>query len=138
MDEQINTLIIAAHGSRKKASNIEVEKLVQRLAGQVTDPDFPGRFDRVMHAFLQLADPLLETALKQAVADGAAKVVVFPFFIGSGSHILEDIPALVEGVRSTHPEVEFVLTRHLGKLAAIEQVIIDEVTGSGTSHTPGS
>ena len=128
MEKQMKTLIIAAHGSRKQASNIEVERLAGRLAGKLSD-----RFDRVIPAFLQFADPLLEDVLQTAAKDGG-QVVVFPFFIGSGSHILEDIPALVSQAGLDHPEVEFILARHLGKLESIDRIIIDEVTGSGTSH----
>ncbi|MFH2091685.1 MAG: CbiX/SirB N-terminal domain-containing protein [Pseudomonadota bacterium] len=119
----MKVLIIAAHGSRKKESNIEVEKLADRLARKVD-----GRFDKVIHAFLQMADPLLETSLTQCVKNGATHVVIFPFFIGSGSHILEDIPSLVEKAQQANPHVEFKLTRHLGSIEAIEAVIINEVT----------
>lgn len=126
----MNVLVIAAHGSRKAASNIEVEKLAARLALK-----HEGGFERVVHAFLQIAEPLLETTLADLAGTGAARIVVFPFFIGSGSHILEDIPNLVERARKKYPDVEFILTRHLGKIPAVEQVIIDEVTGSGTSHS---
>ena len=75
------------------------------------------------------ADPLLETVLHDQAAGGAVKVVVFPFFIGSGSHILEDIPNLVKKAGQDHPAVEFVLTRHLGKIESVDQIIINEVAG---------
>ncbi len=118
----MNVLIIAAHGSRKKESNLEVEKLTRRLEEKLN-----SRFDRVVHAFLQIAEPLLEAVLQDQVALGASRVVIFPFFIGSGSHILEDIPNLVTAAVKAHPNVEFKLTRQLGKIPAIDDVIINEV-----------
>ena len=119
----MKVLVIAAHGSRKKESNIEVEKLAIRLAQK-----FDNQFDKVVHAFLQIADPLLETTLTKWVKEGATHMVIFPFFIGSGSHILEDIPNLVKKAKQTNPQVEFILTRQLGKIEAIDEVIINEVT----------
>ncbi len=117
-------LVIAAHGSRKQASNIEVERLTQRLAKKMEK-----QFDQVKHAFLQLADPLLETTLNDLAQSGTSQIVVFPFFIGSGSHILEDIPNLVKKVGQTYPDITFTLIRHLGAIEAIETVIVDEVCG---------
>ena len=73
----MKVLVIAAHGSRKASSNLEVEKLAERLAGKLKNS-----FEKVTHAFLQFADPLLETVLDDLAKEGAVKIVVFPFFIG--------------------------------------------------------
>jgi sirohydrochlorin cobaltochelatase len=119
----VKALIIAAHGSRRIESGREVSSLVHRLSQKVT-----GSFDMVEHAFLQFAEPLLEQKIEETVQKGAAKIVIFPFFISSGSHILVDIPELVEKARSIHPGVEFIVTRPLGKIETIEEIIIREVT----------
>ncbi len=124
MENKLKILVIAAHGSRKQTSNIEVERLTQRLAKKMEN-----QFDQVKYAFLQIAEPLLETILNDLAQSGASQVVVFPFFIGSGSHILEDIPNLVKKVGQTYPDITFTLTRHLGAIEAIETVIVDEVCG---------
>lgn len=118
----MNILIIAAHGSRKETSNREVAELARKLSGKLSH-----MFDRVTHAFLQFADPLLAQELSAHASRGAKKIVVFPFFIGSGSHILTDIPDLVEKTKRRHPNTGFEITRHLGSLETIEDVIIKEV-----------
>jgi sirohydrochlorin ferrochelatase len=120
----LKALIIAAHGSRKKESNLEVEFLVENVSQKAK-----GSFEIVTHAFLQMAEPLLEKKIDELVQRGATKIVIFPFFIASGSHILVDIPDLVKQARITYPHVEFVLTRHLGKIQAIEDIIVQEVAG---------
>lgn len=117
----MNILLIAAHGSRKEASNKEVESLATRLALKLSPS-----FDRVEHAFLQFADPLLETTLDALASETPHRIVVFPFFIGSGSHITEDIPELVKSAAQTHPSVTFELTNHLGKIQAIDDLIANE------------
>ena len=119
----LKALIIAAHGSRKKESNLEVASLVERVSKKAKES-----FEMIEHAFLQMADPLLEKKINEMVQKGATKIVIFPFFIGSGSHILVDIPELVKQAQLTYNHVEFKLTRHLGKIEAIEDVIIHEVT----------
>lgn len=121
-EKRLKALIIAAHGSRKKESNFEVASLTERLSQKAT-----GSFDIVDHAFLQFAEPLLEHKIEELVQKGAKKIVVFPFFIASGSHILVDIPELIKKIKKTNPNVDFKVTRHLGKIDAIEDIILREV-----------
>lgn len=118
----MKALIIAAHGSRKKESNQEVASLVENVSKKAE-----GSFEIVAHAFLQMADPLLDKKINELVQKGVTKIVVFPFFIASGSHILVDIPELIKQARITYPHVDFRLTRHLGKIQAIEDIILQEV-----------
>ena len=118
----VKALIIAAHGSRKKESNLEVASLAKRLSHKTK-----GLFEIVEHAFLQFAEPLIEEKIDELVQKGAKKIVIFPFFIASGSHILVDIPDLIKKVQITHGNVEFTITRHLGKIEAIDNIIIQEV-----------
>ncbi len=119
----MKALIIASHGSRKKESNLELEALTEHVSKKIARESF----EKVEHAFLQFAEPLLEKKIEQLVKEGATKIVIFPFFIGSGNHILVDIPKLVENAKLNHDHVEFKVTRHLGKIEAIEEVIIQEV-----------
>jgi len=118
----LNILVIAAHGSRKNESNQEVIALAQTLAPKVN-----GYFDRVEPAFLQFAQPLLETTLETLASEDPERIVVFPFFIGSGSHIKKDIPSLVDGTQKKYPHILFDITRHLGKIEAISDIIAKEV-----------
>lgn len=118
----MNILIIAAHGSRKQESNHEVIQLSLKLAEKLENT-----YDIVEPAFLQFAEPLLEDQLAALAEKDPGKVVIFPFFIGSGSHILTDIPQMVEVAREKYPNIQFNITRHLGKLESIEDVIVSEV-----------
>ncbi|MCP3875247.1 MAG: cobalamin biosynthesis protein CbiX [Desulfobacteraceae bacterium] len=118
----MKALIIAAHGSRKKESNLEIASLTQNVSKKIKET-----FDRVDHAFLQFADPLLENKIDELVKKGVIEIVIFPFFIGSGSHILVDIPEMIKRSQLAYDHVEFKVTRHLGKIQAIEDVIAMEV-----------
>lgn len=118
----MKALIIAAHGSRKKESNLEVASLAARVLEKAKKS-----FEVVEYAFLQFADPLLEMRIDELVQKGATKIVIFPFFIGSGHHILVDMPELIKKAQLTYQQVEFKLTRHLGKIEAIEDIILHEV-----------
>ncbi len=118
----MKALVIAAHGSRKKETALEVEALVERLAKKAAD-----EFHFVEHAFLQFTEPGLEEVMETLVQRGAKKIFIFPFFIAVGTHVLQDLPECIEKAQKTHPGVDFIITRHLGALESIEDVILNEV-----------
>jgi sirohydrochlorin ferrochelatase len=128
--KNMNGLIIVAHGSRKKESARQVTALCEKISEKIQNlskGDGGKGFDMVVPAFLQFSSPLLEDAIGQLVRKGALKIVVFPFFIAAGSHLLKDIPALIEGAGNDYPGVEFSITRHLGGIDSIEDIISNEV-----------
>ena len=45
---------------------------------------------------------------------GARQVLVIPFILNAAGHVKMELPAAVEAARERHPQVEFVVTRHLG------------------------
>lgn len=118
----MNALIIVAHGSRNKKSARQVAALCRKISEKAQN-----KFDLVAHAFLQFASPLLEETIEDLVQRGARRVIVFPFFIAAGSHLLQDIPEAVEKAGKAYPGVAFSITRHLGGIEAIEDIILHEV-----------
>jgi sirohydrochlorin ferrochelatase len=122
-DFYLKALIIAAHGSRKEEFRAEVLHLVKQISETRN-----LAFEITEAAFLQFCDPLLESQIDCVVEKGATLITIFPFFISAGSHIQKDIPDLIKTVQKKYPSVQFKLTRHLGKIEKIKDVIIDEVS----------
>ncbi len=124
----MKTVIVAAHGSRQKTSAAEVAALAKKLDIKVKT-DGLNDIHQVVHAFLQFCDPSLETVIQNLADSGVDEMVIFPFFISAGSHVQTDIPRAVETARHRHPGVRFHITRHLGILDAVENLILQEVAG---------
>ena len=101
-------LILVAHGSRREASNDEVRELAGRLSRQ------PGNYDLVRPAFLELAEPSIPDAIQAAVDNGATRVVILPYFLSAGRHVVKDIPAEVEKAREVLPGVDIHILPYLG------------------------
>jgi len=118
----LKALIIAAHGSRKNESNQEVLNLANAIYESIK-----LEFQFVEPAFLQFCEPLLEPQIDLMAEKGATHITIFPFFIGSGSHLMVDIPESIKKAKKKYPGVDFRLTRHLGKIEEIKEVIIREV-----------
>ena len=100
------TLLIAAHGSRQSAGNDEVLRFVDALRERHAQR-------RIEVCFIEHADVLLNDGLDNA-AKGAQRVVLIPFILNAAGHVKMELPAAIESARERHPNVEFVVTRHLG------------------------
>jgi len=101
-------VLLVAHGSRVPESNAEIETLAGRLAAHA------GAGATVSHAFLELARPSIAEAIDALAGDGARRIVVIPYFLSAGRHVVDDIPAIVADARRRHPQVELVMTTHFG------------------------
>ena len=91
-------LIILAHGSRDPRWAEPFERLQQRVSQRAPAID-------VRLAYLEAMKPDLPTAVADLVRDGASVIRVAPVFFGQGSHLREDLPALIGSVRIDHPGV---------------------------------
>lgn len=101
-------LILVAHGSRREASNDEVRELAGQLA-RLSD-----NYDQVSPGFLELAQPSIPDAIQAAAGNGATRIVVLPYFLSAGRHVVKDIPAEVEKARAALPGVDIHILPYLG------------------------
>lgn len=122
-DFRLKALVITAHGSRKKTSNDEIFKLAKKVSGLRTHD-----FDSISAAFIQFTEPLLPDEIEKLAAGGTEKIIIFPYFTGSGNHVMKDIPDIIYDACERHPDVRISVTAHLGGLSGIEHLIIDEVS----------
>jgi sirohydrochlorin cobaltochelatase len=100
------TILLAGHGSRKAAGNQEIEQFAAQW--RTRHPDW-----RIEVCFIEHAEILLNDGLDRA-AKGARRVVMIPFILNAAGHVKMELPAALNAARARHPEVEFVVTRHLG------------------------
>jgi sirohydrochlorin ferrochelatase len=95
----VTAIVIFAHGSSIESANDSVRRIadsVRREAG----------FDLVETAFLEQGRPDLGGAIEAAVAQGARRVVVVPYFLTLGLHLQRDLPNIVSGLAVLHKGVE--------------------------------
>ena len=100
------TFLLAGHGSRNREGNDEIEKFAAQWREK--HPDW-----RIEVCFIEHADVLLNEGLDRAAQD-AGRVVLIPFILNAAGHVKMELPAAIESARERHPNVEFVVTRHLG------------------------
>ncbi len=96
MADKRRALVLVAHGSRRESSNEEVRRVAAQLAEQAGE-----RYQMVHAAFLELAVPLIPDGVQCCIDNGMEDIVVLPYFLSAGRHVVEDIPAEVAKVHNT-------------------------------------
>ncbi|MDH3979174.1 MAG: CbiX/SirB N-terminal domain-containing protein [Gammaproteobacteria bacterium] len=118
----MKSMLVVAHGSRRAESNDEVRELARLLGSQVD-----ASFESVSCAFLELAEPSIPDGLRAAIAGGASEVVVMPYFLSAGRHVVTDIPGEVDIVRAEYPGITITLAPYLGAAPELASLILRHV-----------
>ena len=112
----VTAIVIFAHGSSIESANDSVRRIadsIRRDAG----------FDLVEAAFLEQGRPDLAGALEAAVAQGAKRVVVVPYFLTLGIHLQRDLPNIVSGLARIHKGVEIRVAQPLDGHPALDGIL---------------
>lgn len=124
----MHALLLIAHGSRREASNDEVRELAKKL-GQIS----ADRFDLVIPAFLELAEPDIPNGVSLCAQAGATEVTAIPYFLSAGRHVANDIPAELEKAQQAHNAVTIHHSNYLGKHDSIADLLLTIATEAGNS-----
>ena len=120
-------LLIAAHGSRRASSNDKI-----RAPGARVSANLGGAFERVEVAFLEIASPTIESVLAELVSGEATEVVVLPYFLSAGNHVVQNIPREIEKVLAQWPDKKINVLPHIGALDTMAQVITEACKNSSS------
>ncbi len=116
-------ILVVAHGSRRESSNHEVEILAKKLALLATE------FDSVSAAFLEMAEPNIKTGLNKLIEQGANEIIVLPYFLAAGRHVVDDVPEDIETVKAEHPEVKIQVSEHFGAVNEVPGLLLKLALG---------
>lgn len=109
-------LVLFAHGARDPAWAAPLVRLRDRI--QAAAPGTP-----IEIAFLEMMEPDLTVAARRLIDAGCASLAVVPIFLGQGGHVRRDLTALVEQLRSDHPEIRFDVAGAVGEDASVLDAI---------------
>jgi sirohydrochlorin ferrochelatase len=118
--EPRTAVLLIAHGSRLEQANDDLHMLVSRLEER-------GDYAIVEPSFLELAEPNIESAGDRCVARGASRVLMVPYFLSAGVHLLHDLTAARNVLAQKHPGVEFRLGPALGPHPLLERLVLERI-----------
>ncbi|QEH35399.1 Sirohydrochlorin cobaltochelatase [Aquisphaera giovannonii] len=113
-------VLLIAHGSRHEPANEELRDLAARLAGQ-------GGHPIVEPCFLELAEPSIAIGGARCASRGAKLVLMIPYFLSSGVHLLRDLTAARDALEERFPGVEFRLGPPLGPHPLLDRLVAARV-----------
>ncbi len=113
-------VLLIAHGSRHAPANDDLHRMVATIAEQ-------GEYRIVEPAFLELAEPNIAVSGDRCVSRGATRVLMVPYFLSSGVHLLRDLTAARDELKQRHQAVEFRLGPPLGPDPLLEKLVADRV-----------
>src|SRR5690348_4425074 len=113
-------VLLIAHGSRHAPANDDLHELAARFAAE-------GSYPIVEPCFLELAEPDIPAGGDRCVARGAARVLMIPYFLSAGVHLLRDLAAARDDLRSRHPTVAFQLGSPLGPDPLLDRLVAERI-----------
>ena len=113
-------VLLVAHGSKISGANEAIDQVVKAL--QTKEPA-----TLFQTAFLELQSPDIAQGIELCLARAADEVVVVPYFVQTGRHVVQDIPKIVSEAQARHPAKMITLASYLGFDERIVSLIKDRV-----------
>ncbi|MGK2900676.1 MAG: sirohydrochlorin chelatase [Burkholderiaceae bacterium] len=111
-----HALLLFAHGARDPYWAEPFEAVARRVRAR--EPQLA-----VQLAFLEFMTPTLADAAERLVRAGSTRVDVVPLFLGAGGHVRKDLPALLAGLVTAHPQVQWQLRRAIGEIDSVIEAL---------------
>jgi len=118
----MKSLIVIAHGSKKKNSNNEVIEIVKQIKKSKT------QYLLIEPAFLEFATPSIEQSVKKSIDKNYLEIFIYPYFLNSGKHVTSDIPKAIKELEIKYPKAIFTILPHFGQSNKINQIILADTT----------
>lgn len=119
-------LILFAHGSRDSEWASPLKRV--RAAVIAGAPDL-----KVELAFLEFLAPSLQDCASALVSEGFDRIVVVPMFIAQGGHLKNDLPLILDELRTRFPHVTFDMPGPVGEAESVVQAMAAYVLGLSTA-----
>jgi sirohydrochlorin ferrochelatase len=100
-------VLLIAHGSRRAEANRDLVRLAESVRER-------GAYGIVEIAYLELAEPTIPEGISRSVEQGALAVLMMPYFLSAGSHVVEDLERYRQEAARRFPSVRIQLCPPLG------------------------
>ena len=116
-------ILLMAHGSRISEANDAAREIAAKVKKMT-------QFDIVEVSFREQHLPNIQEGVDRCVAQGAQRILLVPYFLYMGAHVLEDLPEELELARQRHPGIEMVLGKHLGVHDKLAEIVVERIAQS--------
>ncbi|GAB4464295.1 MAG: hypothetical protein OHK0029_34070 [Armatimonadaceae bacterium] len=123
----MEALILFSHGSLLCGAGEAVDQHAERLRER-------GEYGFVGVGYLNYSEPPFAQTVERAVAAGATRIVIAPYFLISGYFVSKSLPEVLDPVREKYPEVEFVVAEALGFDERLADALLEAAQNARTEE----
>lgn len=113
-------LILLLHGSPHAESNRPAYQIVENLR-------ISNKWKFVTPAHIDCNEPDIQGAVTMCVNGGVDNIVVVPWFLHKGKHVVKDIPNELAVCQKKFPQVSLIVTDPVGKFESVNLALKDRV-----------
>ena len=113
-------ILLMGHGSRVAEANEALYRIAEMVAEQ-------GDYPIVEVAFREQHPPNIQAGIDACVARGAQRIVLYPYFLYAGAHVLEDLPDEMAAAARRHPGLQMVLGTPLGVHPKLAEIVCERL-----------
>jgi sirohydrochlorin ferrochelatase len=110
-------VLLIAHGSRRPQANADLTQVAEAVLAR-------GAYPIVEVAYLEIAEPTIPQGARNCLDRGAKRVLMLPYFLSAGNHVVEDIERHRRELSEESPEIEFRLCAPLGLHPSMVDVVL--------------
>lgn len=115
-------ILLAAHGSRAKATEIAMEEIAQMVRKRLPE-------EVIEVGYMEFCEKTIVGGLEKLVAQGATEIKVVPYFLFEGIHIKQDIPEEIEKFTASNKDVKVTMGKILGVDERLADILVDRIVG---------
>jgi sirohydrochlorin ferrochelatase len=123
MTDKKTAILLMGHGSRVAEANDALRVIADQVRSE-------GGFEIVEVSFRELHSPDIQAGINRCVEQGAERVLLYPYFLFAGAHVLEDLPAEMEEAKKRYPGLEMTMGQPLGVHPKLGEIVCDRVAES--------
>ncbi|MHB1399773.1 MAG: sirohydrochlorin chelatase [Trichloromonadaceae bacterium] len=113
-------ILLMGHGSRVAKANNALHAIAEMVKEQTGARIVEVSF-REQHA------PNIQKGIDACVAQGARRILLYPYFLFAGAHVLEDLPEEIEAAEKRYPGLEMVLGQPLGVHPKLAEIVCERI-----------
>lgn len=113
-------VLLIAHGSRRPEANQDLVRLADIVRARDVYPI-------VEIAYLELAEPTIPDGARACVRRGARRVLMLPYFLSAGAHVVEDLRRYRGELDAEFSGVDFRVCPPLGLHPKLVDVVFERL-----------
>jgi sirohydrochlorin ferrochelatase len=123
-------VLLMAHGSRRQNANDDLAKLAEIVRAR-------GPYRLVEIGYLELAEPSIPAGAQACVEQGADTVLMLPYFLSAGRHVVGDLQRFRDELSARFPGVSFRLCPPLGLHPSMADIVLDRLKEGEADNADG-